>query len=198
MGSARPWFVLAVALVPAGASADNHFADMSLAGSAAAQSALGGVQGTVAFLLNYKKSDFAASPKPHRWSILVDGTAHFVGTHEGEELKEFSYAAGMRRTLSNRRNKNYLPFAHALFGGLHGDRGELKGTRAHFVLGGGLDYLTKRRAESKNPGYALLGARAQMEWVFPVSGDSHDVFPRFAIGVVVRVGEHLLDPKTGP
>jgi hypothetical protein len=199
MGSPRPWLVLVVALVPAAASADNHFADMSLAGSAAGQSVLGGVQGTVAFLLGYKKPDFAAPPKPHQWSILVDGTAHFVGTHEGEEVKQFSYAAGVRRTLNkpHRLNKHYLPFAHALFGGLHGDRGELKGTRAAFVLGGGVDYLTRRRAQP-DPGYTVLGARAQMEWVFPVSGDSHDVFPRFSVGVVVRLGEHFFDPKTGP
>jgi hypothetical protein len=195
MGSPRPWLVLVVGLVPAWASADNHFADMSLAGSAAAQSALGGVQGTVAFLIGGRRPpDFATPPKPHQWSILVDGTAHFVGIHEGEELKQFSYAAGVRRTLSNRHNKKYLPFAHALFGGLHGDRGELEGTRAHFVLGGGVDYLTTRRAQKPDPGYTVLGARAQMEWVFPVSGESHEVFPRFSIGMVVRIGEHAFGP----
>jgi hypothetical protein len=193
MGSARPWFVLAVALVPAAASADNHFADMALTGSGAAQSALGGVQGTVAFLLGKKPLDYHVLPKPRQWSILLDGTAYFVGTHEGEELKEFSAAAGVRRTLANphRLNKHYLPFAHATLGVLHGDRGELKGTRAAFALGGGVDYLTRRRAHP-DPGYTVLGARAQMEWVFPVSGDSHDVFPRFSVGVVVRIGEHIL------
>ncbi|SRR5258705_3387941 len=199
MGSARPWFVLAVALVPAWASADNHFADMSLAGSGAGQSALGGVQGTVAFLLGKRPRDYSVPPKPRQWSILVDGTAYFVGVHEGEELKEFSYAAGMRRTLNppDRHNNHYLPFVHAMFSGLHGDRGELKGTRAAFVLGGGVDYLTRRRARP-DPGYTVLGARAQMEWVFPVSGDSHDVFPRFSVGVVVRIGEQILEPEPKP
>jgi hypothetical protein len=192
MGSARPWFVLAVALVPAGASADNHFADMALSGSGSAQSALGGVQGTVAVLLGHRPPDYSVPPKPQQWSILLDGTAHFVGTHKGEELKQFSYAAGVRRTLANRINKKYLPFAHALFGGIHGDRGELEGTRAHFVLGGGLDYLTTPRPRRPDPGYTVLGARAQMEVVVPVSGESHRAFPRFSVGVVVRIGEHLL------
>jgi len=195
MGSPRPWLVLAVALVPAWGSADNHFADMSLAGSATGQSVLGGVQGTVAFLIGGRRPpDFAAPPKPHQWSILVDGTAHFVGTHEGEELKQFSYAAGVRRTLSNRHNERYLPFAHALFGGIHGDRGELEGTRAHFVLGGGVDYLTKPRVRHADPGYTVLGARAQAEVVFPVSGESHAPFPRFSLGFVVRIGEHAFGP----
>lgn len=193
MGSFRPWLVLVVGLVPVAASADNHFADASLAGSGAGQSALGGVQGTVAFLLGKKPPDFHAAPKPHQWSILLDGTAHFVGVHEGEELKQFSYAAGVRRTLSNRHNKRYLPFAHVLFGGIHGDRGELEGTRAHFVLGGGCDYLAKPRRGHPDPGYTVLGARTQMEWVFPVSGESHKVFPRFSLGVVVRIGEHVFD-----
>ena len=194
MGSARPWFVLAVALVPTWANADNHFADMALAGSGAGQSALGGVQGTVAFLLGKKPPDYHVLPKPRQWSLLVDGTAYFVGTHEGEELKEFSYAAGVRRTLNRpqRHNKHYLPFAHALFGGIHGDRGELKGHRATFVLGGGVDYLTTHRPQGPDPGYTVLGARAQMEWVFPVSGESRDVFPRFSVGFVVRIGEHIL------
>jgi hypothetical protein len=193
MGSARPWFVLAVALVPAGASADNHFADVMGAGSGSAQSALGGVQVTAAFLLGKKPPDYHVAPKPRQWSLLADGTAYFVGTHEGEELKEFSYAAGVRRTLANRLHDKYLPFAHATFGGIHGDRGELKGTRAAFVVGGGCDYLTKRH-ESPDRGYTVLGARAQMEWVFPVSGESRDVFPRFSVGFVVRIGERFFGP----
>ena len=195
MGSARPWFVLAVALVPAGASADNHFADAQLAGSAAAQSVLGGVQGTVAVLLGKTPPDFNAPPKPKQWSILVDGTAHFVGTHKGEELKEYSVTGGIRRTGKHPpgpHNKRYLPFGHAMFGILHGDRGELEGIRYAFVLGGGVDYLTKRRPQKPNRGYALLGARAQTELVFPVSGESRDVFPRFSVGFVVRIGEHIL------
>jgi hypothetical protein len=194
MGSARPWVVLAVALVPAGAIADNHFADVMGAGSGSAQSALGGVQATVAFVLGKKPPDYHVLPKPRQWSILVDGAAYFVGTHEGEELKEYSYAAGLRRTLNppDRHNKHYLPFVHALFGGIHGDRGELEGHRAMFVVGGGVDYLTKPRPHLPDPGYTVLGARAQMEWVFPVSGESHDVFPRFSVGFVVRIGEHIL------
>src|ERR1044071_4167284 len=115
MGSSRSWLVLVVALIPSVASADNHFADMAFAGSVAGQSVLGGVQGTVAFLLGQKAHDYSAPPKPRQWSVLVDGTAHFVGIHEGEELKQFSYAAGVRRTLSNRHNERYLHFAHALF-----------------------------------------------------------------------------------
>jgi len=108
MGSARPWFVLAVALVPAGASADNHFADIMGAGSGSAQSALGGVQVTAAFLLGKRPPDYHVAPKPRQWSLLADGTAYFVGTHEGEELKEFSYAAGVRRTRANNAGTTLL------------------------------------------------------------------------------------------
>ena len=194
MGSARPWFVLAVALVPAWATADNHFADFMGAGSVAGQSALGGVQGTAAFLLGKKPPDFNVPPKPKQWSLLADVTAHFVGTHEGEELKQYSYAGGVRRTLKRGHDHRYLPFVHALFGGIHGDRGELKGHRATFVLGGGVDYLTKPRVQRRDPGYTVLGARAQVEWVIPVSGETRDKFPRFSLGAVVRIGEHFFGP----
>jgi hypothetical protein len=193
MGSARPWFVLAVALVPAGASADNHFADFMGAGSAAGQSALGGVQGTVAFLLGPKAHDFSALPKPRQWSILLDGSAYFVGVHEGEEPKEYSYALGVRRTLRpHPHDRRYLPFLHATVGRVHGDRGDLKGNRTTLVLGGGVDYLTKRRVQHPEKGYTVLGSRAQVEWVVPVSGNNRDKFPRLSLGVVVRIGEHFL------
>ena len=196
MGSVRPWLVLAVALVPVAASADNHFADMYGAGSAAGGSVLGGVQATVAILpYRHRPPDFDAPPKSHQWSILADGTAHFVGVHEGEELKQWSLAGGVRRTFGHkdRHNKKYLPFAHALFGLLHGDRGRLDGYRTGFVLGTGLDYLTTPRAHERGKGYTVLGARTQVEYVVPVSGDSHHRYFRVSMGVVVRIGEHVLD-----
>jgi hypothetical protein len=174
------------------ASADNHFADMYGAGSAAGGSVLGGVQGTAAFLLGRKPPDPDALPKPHQWSLLADGSAHFVGVHEGEELKQWSAAVGLRRTIGP-HHPTYLPFAHALIGVLHRDRGRLDGLRATLVLGGGLDYLTKPRGRKRGEVYTVLGARTQMELVVPVSGDSHHAFPRFSLGVVVRIRDRFFD-----
>ena len=195
MGSARPWFVLAAALVPTWASADNHFADVMGAGSAAGGSLLGGVQATVAFLVG-KKPDFHVLPKAREWSVLADGSAYFVGTHDGEELKEFSGAIGVRRTFSppHEYRKHYLPFLHGTVGVLHGDSGDRNGIRAAFVVGGGCDYLTRPRPRIPDKGYTVLGARAQVELVQPVSGESKKLFPRISVGFVVRIGEHALNP----
>jgi hypothetical protein len=193
MGRPRPWFVLAVALMPAGASADNHFADFFLGPSLTQQSALGGVQFSGSYLLGQHAASHGAGTKPLKWSLLGDISSHFVGKHEGVDVTQWTFAGGVRRTLADRHNRKYLPFAHAMIGGIHTNRGTLQGTRAAAVGGIGLDYLREPRRVTPYEGVTVLGARAQVELIVPLSGNRH-AYPRFSAGMVVRVGEHVFGP----
>src|SRR6478735_3002248 len=144
MGSARPWFVLAVALVPAGASADNHFADAAASAADSRLSSLWGPKVTISVPLGHRPHWAPHDPpfKPLRWSLVLDLNGAW-GTHHLEDASQFAYATGLRLTLAERHNYRFLPFAQTLIGGNHhGGSSDLVRDYAAFVFGGGVDVLT--------------------------------------------------------
>jgi hypothetical protein len=194
MGSARPWFVLAVALVPAGASADNHFADAAASLSNSRESSLWGGQLTISKILGHAPAWHPHDPpfKPLRWSALLDvGLA--TGKHELADTTQLAYAAGLRLTISKRHNYRFLPFAHALIGGNH-NRGSSKLVRDHadFVFGGGVDVLTNAHPRHDNYLVNLVAFRLQGERTEPFGVDADGYF-RVSLGLVFRIKEHAFD-----
>jgi hypothetical protein len=194
MGSARPWFVLAVALVPAGASADNHFADFSAGVSDSRLSSLWGGQLTISKVIGHAPHWAPHDPpfKPMRWSAVLDFNFN-GGTHHLEDVNQFAYAAGLRLTTSSRHNFRFLPFVHALVGGTHnGGSSDLVRDHADFVFGGGVDVLRHPRAHGEKYRVTVLALRVQGEWTEPFGVDANG-YPRVSAGIVFRIGEHAFD-----
>jgi hypothetical protein len=190
MGSARPWLVLVVALVPAAVSADNHFADVAANGSFTQGSTLWGAQVTVSKLLG--RAHVSSAPyKPLRWAAVLDLNKDW-GTHQREDVSQFGYAAGLRLTLAERHNFRFLPFAHTLVGGNHNSGSTLVRDHASFVFGGGLDVLTNPRRRHADDTVFVLAFRLQGDWTEPFGVDA-DGYPRVSVGIVFRFGEHVFD-----
>jgi hypothetical protein len=195
MGSARPWFVLAVALVPAGASADNHFADFSAGVSDSRLSSLWGGQFTISKVIGRPPRDWKPHDppfKPLRWSALLDLNVD-GGTHHLAHAHQLAYAAGLRYTLAGRHNYRLLPFAQTLIGGNHNTgESDLVGDYAAFVFGIGLDILLNAHPRHDKYLVNLVAFRVQGEWTEPFGVDANG-YPRVSVGVVFRIKEHAFD-----
>lgn len=193
MGSSRPWFVLAVALVPAGASADNHFADFATNFSLTQGSLLKGGQLTASKLVGHRPDWSPPGPpfKPVRLAIVLDlNGAH--GTHHLATVTELGGAGGLRLTLAERHNFRFLPFAHTLFGRNHNTGSTLVRNHWSFVFGGGLDVLTNPKRPHVKKTVSLLAFRFQGDWTEPV-GENANGYYRLSVGPVFRIGEHPFD-----
>jgi hypothetical protein len=195
MGSARPWFVLAVALVPAGASADNHFADFSAGVSDSRLSSLWGGQLTISKVIGHAPPDWKPHDppfKPLRWSALLDLNVN-GGTHHLDHVNQVAYAGGLRLTLARRHNFRLLPFAQTLIGGTHNTgESDLVGDYAAFVFGAGLDILLNAHPRHEKYLINLVAFRVQGEWTEPFGVDANG-YPRVSVGVVFRIKEHAFD-----
>lgn len=193
MGSARPWLVLAVALVPAGASADNHFADVAASVSDSRLSSLWGGQITLSKVLGHAPHWEPHDPpfKPLRWSAVLDFNLN-GGTHHLDHVNQFAYAGGLRLTISARHNFRFLPFAHTLIGGNHNSGSTLVGDYPTFVFGGGVDVLRRPRPHGEKYRVTVVALRLQGEWTEPFAADA-DGYPRVSAGIVFRIGEHAFD-----
>jgi hypothetical protein len=193
MGSPRPWFVLAVALVPAGASADNHFADAAASFSDNHLSTLLGGQITISKVLGHRPPWAPHDPpfKPLRLSALVELGAN-TGTHHLDDVTQFSYAAGFRLTIARRHNYRFLPFAQTLIGGNHNSGSTLVRDYAAFVFGGGVDILTNAHPHHESYLVNLVAFRLQWEWTEPFGVDANG-YPRYSVGIVLRIKEHAFD-----
>jgi hypothetical protein len=193
MGSARPWFVLAAALVPAWGSADNHFADVAASVSDSRLSSLWGGQITVSKVLGRAPHWEPHDPpfKPMRLSAVLDFNFN-GGTHHLEHVNQFAYAGGLRLTISSRHNFRFLPFVHTLIGGNHNTGGDLVRNHADFVFGGGVDVLRHPRPHGEKYLVTVLGLRLQGEWTEPFGVDANG-YPRVSAGIVFRIKEHAFD-----
>ena len=194
MGSARPWFVLAVALLPAGASADNHFADVAASAADSRLSSLWGPKVTVSFPVGHRPHWEPHDPpfKPLRWSLVLDLNAGW-GTHHLEDAKQFAYAGGVRLTLAERHNYRFLPFAQTLIGGNHnGGQSDLVRDLAAFVFGAGVDILLNAHPHNEKFLVTVVGFRVQGEWTEPFAVDANG-YPRVSAGIVFRIKEHAFD-----
>jgi hypothetical protein len=194
MGSARPWFVLAVALVPAGASADNHFADFAASASNSQLSSLWGGQLTISKVLGRAPVWNPHDPpfKPRRWSALLDFNVN-GGTHHLAHVNQFAYATGLRFTLSERHNYRLLPFVQTLIGrNQNSGESDLVRKLWAFVFGAGVDILLDAHPHHEKYVVKLVAFRLQGEWTEPFGVDANG-YPRVSVGFVLRVGEHAFD-----
>jgi hypothetical protein len=156
-------------------------------------SPLYGGQFTAAFLVGHREpwKPHDPPPKPRVWSVLLDLGAD-TGTHHKADVTQYTVAVGTRRTLAERHNDTYLPYAQVLLGYNHNQGTTLVRNHASLVFGGGLDVLKKARPHSEKYVVAQLGARFQAEWVEPFGVDANG-YSRFSAGIVVRLGEHAFD-----
>lgn len=182
MGTRRTWVALVVLLVPGGAYADDHWFDAYGAYSAAGLSYVDGRQFTLTVPLPLLDS---LPPKPKRLSLILDYSSR-GGRHDNQDVSQETFAAGLRMAKVGKIGKAMLPFGQALVVIRENREGSsLDGSHTGLAVGAGVEVLKRR------PGiFAGVGVRLQGDVVYLFGADERSLYPRGAIGIVLRVGEY--------
>jgi len=190
MGTRRSWLVLFVLFLPAGLRADDHWSELSAAVSGAHLSNLGGFHFSGAVAVS--RVTPGASPEfakaARHWMAILDVSAHVWGKHDGADLDQITFGAGLRRTLVKFAYRKAVPFVQGTIGGALSRGSTLDGNRGALAIGGGVDIVAGRTSPSGKPkgvGHAL---RLHGDLVFPWSGEVN-WYPRISIGYVLRIKE---------
>jgi hypothetical protein len=181
MGTRPAGVALVLFLIPAAAYADDHWFDACGAHSAAGLSYVDGRQFTLTVPLPLLDP---FPPKPKRVSLILDYSSR-GGRHGDQDVNQKTWAAGLRMAKVDRVGKAVLPFGQALIVREDREGSSLDGKHTGLALGAGVEVLKRR------PGiFAGVGVRLQGDVVYLFGADERSLYPRGAIGIVLRVGEY--------
>jgi hypothetical protein len=176
MFSRRLGLALLVLLLPVVAHADRHRIGGRIAGADAHRSNLFGGGTSLDFPLSWKR-DYSAPSKEedHTFSAIVE-LSLVTGTHDGENLTQFTYLSGLRYSLNKIPWKEIEFYAQALVGGWHSNRGDVRDLPVA-ALGVGVYHPFSTEDEK-------VGISFQVDRYFPQGAPQ--AYWQFSIGLVLR------------
>jgi hypothetical protein len=184
MSSRRASLVMAVLLVPAVATADDHWFDAYAGPSASYASWIAGGQVTLTVPVPLGGE---ALTKPNPFNIVVDFSVA-NGTHDDEKLTQSTALVGVRWTFIKKAFPNdrkvYLkkmPFAYVMTGQVWRNGSRLDGGHTPLVAGVGWEVVDKMEKR------VVGGVRVQADAVWLPGADVKRLYPRISFGAVFRI-----------
>jgi hypothetical protein len=181
----RSWLVLGILLVSTTARADDHRADWFGGLSGGRGSTLVGVHQSYALTLGMP--DF---------SVVVADFAVQFGSHNGSDVTQVPYMAGLRANFWKPDHKKHLFFAQVLGGGLYrnsgvtsGNGGAKSGNDGAIALGVGWEFLPARQESGGQTIGDTWGIRVGFDYIFSIG--EFDNAPRLSVGVVYRFTKRI-------
>jgi hypothetical protein len=172
MRALRSWLLVVVSLIPAGAHAGDHKADVFVALSYL------DAKGSSIKLGGWHVSAAATPNKLHpKLSLLGDLSVHYLGSgDDGKRVTQITFMAGPRLNLLG--GHHHMVFTHlALFAAVHRTGGELIGGNSAGAVAVGAGWDCAAGTDRK------WGSRLQVDWIEPV---------RSELGRGIRISAGLL------
>jgi hypothetical protein len=179
----RPWFVIvALLLLSASARADDHTAGIFFGYSlSTGYSTLGkGFHAAGEWALAPPGATPAAKAASRNWTLVGEFSSNW-GSPDEVDVRQLTFAGGLRYAFAWEDHQKGLPFVHVLGGGVNIEEGDDSDTKPAIAIGIGFDYLFSR--SNTSPGW---GVRVQGDYI-ALPGD---INPRVSVGVVKRFGRN--------